>query len=37
MKMETAVTSPRETTVSEVLVTAGTNVAAQDLLVVLGA
>ena len=36
MKMETAVCSPRDTTVREVLVEAGANVSAQDLLVVLG-
>ena len=36
MKMETAVCSPRDTTVREVLVEAGANVAAQDLLAVLG-
>ena len=36
MKMETAVCSPRDTTVQQVLVEAGANVSAQDLLVVLG-
>ena len=35
MKMETAVYSPRDTTVSEVLVSAGTVVEARDLLLVL--
>jgi pyruvate carboxylase len=37
MKMETAVYSPRETTVDEVLVTPGTVVEARDLLIVLRA
>jgi len=35
MKMETAVYSPREATVEEVLVTPGTVVEARDLLIVL--
>jgi len=37
MRMETAVCSPRDTTIEDVLVEAGATVNAQDLLVVLGA
>ena len=37
MKMETAVCSPRDATVKNVLIESGSNVATQDLLVVLAA
>jgi len=37
MKMETAVCSPRDATVKNVLIESGSNVAAQDLLIVLAA
>ncbi len=36
MKMETAIASPRDGTVAEVLVESGATVAAHDLLIVLG-
>ncbi|HIC56229.1 MAG TPA: hypothetical protein EYO94_02435 [Acidobacteria bacterium] len=37
MKMETAVCGPRDATVKNVLIDSGSNVTAQDLLVVLAA